>query len=304
MQFELTDEIINQIIFSMEDQSGRYVFDSETNALTAVSCSGQEDSDRYYSLPVWSSVNGFKIMERFVSSLRNPPVKEKLRTVLFTGKGVFRGFKDVLKEYPEVQNLWFVFKQNALKQEIIDWYNTLRDSWGAQEIGYEPEETDELVCTDFVFCECDRTSAEDFMRHVHDCMEDEIKDVYTGELADAFLRLGRTAHFLTDTSDSVLFTAKTNEGDFAGFIRTALFPKNAKKTVLITDFYVFPVWRGLGVGKSLFAFCIEGLKSKGFTHIFALSAHIPDFFEHVLFRSGFRRIPAGFFAGLDTKNTL
>lgn len=298
MQFELSDEIINQIIFSMEDQNGRYVFDSENNTLTAVSTVPDGDPDRYYALPIWDSVDGFKMMERFVASLRNPPVKEKLRAVLFAGKGVFRGFKDILKSSPEVENLWFAFKEKALRREIIGWYNTLCDSWGAEKIGAEPEETDELVCSDFTFREGQDASDEVFVHRARALCESELKEMYDAESAKALSLLDRVPAMLAGSGPFYTLTVKTAEGDFAGFIRVSPFPEGARKTVIITDFYVFSAWRGLGTGKSLFARCMDMLKAKGIAHVFALSVHIPVFFEQVMLRSGFRRISAGFLADI------
>ena len=298
MQFELSDEIINQIIFSMEDQNGRYVFDSENNTLTAASDVPDGDPDRYYALPVGDSVDGFKMMERFVASLRNPPVKEKLRAVLFAGKGVFRGFKDILKGSPEVENLWFAFKEKSLKREIIGWYNTLCDSWGAEKIGAEPEETDELVCSDFMFREEPDASDEAFVQNARVLSEKELKEMYDAEPAKALALLDRVPALLAGKGPFFTLTVRTAEDDFAGFIRAARFPESARKTVIITDFYVFPAWRGLGIGKSLFARCMDMLKAKGIAHVFALSVHIPVFFEQVMLRSGFRRISAGFLADI------
>ena len=298
MQFELSDEIINQIIFSMEDQNGRYVFDSENNTLTAASDVPDGDPDRYYALPVWDSVDGFKMMERFVASLRNPPVKERLRAVLFAGKGVFRGFKDVLKGSPEVENLWFAFKEKALKREIIGWYNTLCDSWGAEKIGAEPEETDELVCSDFTFCEEPDASDEAFVQNARTLSEKELKEMYDAEPAEAFSLLDRVPGMLAGKGSFFTLTVRTAEGECAGFIRASPIPEGARKTVIVTDFFIFPAWRGLGIGKSLFARCMDTLKAKGIKHVFVLSVHIPVFFEQVMLRSGFRRISAGFLADI------
>jgi acetyltransferase, GNAT family len=238
------------------------------------------------------------MMERFVASLRNPPVKEKLRAVLFAGKGVFRGFKDILKSSPEVENLWFAFKEKALRREIIGWDNTLCDSWGAEKIGAEPEETDELVCSDFTFREGQDDSDEVFVQRARALCESELKEMYDAESAKALSLLDRVPVMLAGKSPFYTLTVKTAEGDFAGFIRVSPFPEGARKTVIITDFYVFSAWRGLGIGKSLFARCMDMLKAKGIAHVFALSVHIPVFFEQVMLRSGFRRISAGFLADI------
>ena len=300
MQFELTDEIVNQIIFSMEDQSHRRVFDSENKDLVAFNPEKHRDGGRFYPLPAWDSVSGFSIMERFVSELRNPPVKEKLRIILSAGKGVFRGFKDVLKEHPEVETLWFAFKQRALKHEITVWYNLLRDSWGLEQIGEEPEETDELVHTDFSFRPYREETDNQPLREARICAQEEIRSSYERSIAETFLFLLNSSrpHGKEDTEYTL--TAHTAQEEFAGFISTLPYPEDSHKTALITAFYVLPIWRGLGIGKSLFTRCTDTLKSGGVRYIIVPSIHIPDFFEHIMFRSGFQRIPAGFYADTDT----
>lgn len=303
MQFELTDEVVNQIIFSMEDQSQQRVFDSENNDLVAFNPEEHRDASRFYPLPAWDSVSGFSIMERFVSELRNPPVKEKLRTVLSAGKGVFRGFKDVLKEYPEVETLWFAFKERALKHEITLWYNLLRDSWGLEQIGEEPEETDELVYADFSFRPYKEETDNQSLREARICAENEIRSSYERDLAETLLFLLNSSRPHGKEDAEYTLTAHTAEGEFAGFISAHTYPEASHKTVLITDLYVLPAWRGLGIGKSLFTRCTEKLKSGGVRYIIVPCIHIPDFFEHIMFRSGFQRIPAGFYADTDTQNS-
>ena len=60
MKFDLTDEVRNQIIFSMEDQGKSYVFDSvelKTVPLSEV----ETGSDRYYKIPEWDSMDRFHL---------------------------------------------------------------------------------------------------------------------------------------------------------------------------------------------------------------------------------------------------
>ena len=150
MQFELTDEIRNLIVFAMEDQGNNYLFDSVEQKTVIKSTVEKVDEERFYTIPTWDSIKGFKLMERFISLLRNPLAREELRGVLFAGRGVFRNFKNVLHQYPEVEKLWYSFKEKEMKQIVSNWYNTLLDSWGLERLGEEPEETD-IVYDDVVF---------------------------------------------------------------------------------------------------------------------------------------------------------
>ncbi|MFI3257618.1 MAG: UPF0158 family protein [Spirochaetales bacterium] len=302
MQFELTDDVINQIIFSMEDQSEQPVFDSvekktiEKRSLTSI------DTDRYYDIPVWNSVDGFRVMEHFVCTLNSPIAKKDLCAVLFAGKGVFRNFKDTLKEYPAVENLWFAFKQKAMKKDIIRWYNVLRDSWGLERVEGEPEETDYLVFGDFIFREYD---AHNDSEHV--CVAEQsalqiLENAYDGGLGSIVAQLWKAQKNTTLTEDAVTFICESNDGDFSGMITGAPVSSQAKTTAVVTTFFILPAWRGLGIGKELFLIFLEELKKRNICWVLVPDMFIPQTFYRVLLRSGFEKTDIGFVANLtDTQ---
>jgi hypothetical protein len=67
--FDLSDKIIEQIVFAMEDQERKTVVDLETGEV--LPASGRKDG-HYADPPSWSSRDGFKLMEDFLSSVRQP----------------------------------------------------------------------------------------------------------------------------------------------------------------------------------------------------------------------------------------
>ena len=296
MQFELTEETVNQLIFSMENQNARCVFDSAEKKPVELDGTNQTDTDRYYRLPVWDSVQGFKVMENFVSELHNFQLVKELRAVLFAGKGVFRAFKDVLKKYPEAEQLWFSFKQKAMKREIVLWYNALRDCWGLERIGCEPEETDELVGGDFVFCVYNEADSAQVLQNILQNVRSELTDSYGAETAEVLLRMQYMPYTSCEGKTGANFAAETLAGECAGYMSTVLFSGNAKNTAAITAFYVFPQWRGLGIGKELLARTSEYLSARQVCKLYVPGAYIPDFFERFMFRSGFQTVPSGFLA--------
>ena len=101
MTFELTKSVIDDIIFSMEDQNSEFVFDAEGSCVVPLDSFLQteaeelEENENIYPLPRWTSDDGFKIMEEFVEVLRIPSVKEELEQILANGRGVFRNYKNV-----------------------------------------------------------------------------------------------------------------------------------------------------------------------------------------------------------------
>jgi GNAT superfamily N-acetyltransferase len=149
----LTDEVIDNITFWMEDQSGSFVINIQTGDILNVNDApwGEVSEEDWVDLPEWGPTNGFGIMENFTASLKNPPAQKKLAAALNRGRGVFRAFKDAVAEFPEVEKMWFAYKEKELKKTVCAWYAGLCEEHGIQKIGVEPEETDELIKEDFQF---------------------------------------------------------------------------------------------------------------------------------------------------------
>ena len=156
MKFELDDTLIDDIIFQMENQGGYFMLDTqEGQVVSADFYDGDDapdfdDNERFIDIPDWSSNDGFRLMEKFANTCKSPIIRQELSKALNRHKGVFRAFRDVLEQYPETEKQWYVFKDREMKKEVIDWYNGLREEWGLEPIGEEPEDNSALVLEDFV----------------------------------------------------------------------------------------------------------------------------------------------------------
>ena len=75
---------------------------------------------RFIAIPSESSRKGYRDMEAFIVTVRNPRLQEQLERAI-SGRGAFRYFKDVLLDYPAERERWFQFKQNRLHQSMLDW---------------------------------------------------------------------------------------------------------------------------------------------------------------------------------------
>jgi len=166
MRFELDNALMDEILFFMENQDNEFFLDTRDGRVICaenykgdVAIAAQlpapdfHNDDRFILLPEWSSNNGFRLMENFAASIKNPIVRQELSAALNRSKGVFRAFKDVLDQYPETEKLWYKFKEQKMKEEVIVWYNSLREEWGLKPIGTEPEDTTPLVLEDFSITE-------------------------------------------------------------------------------------------------------------------------------------------------------
>lgn len=262
MPFELTREIIDQIIFAMENQETGFIFDSESHTVVQNTELAEEDPERYLPIPEWNSADGFHLMEKFVSSLRNPLASEKLRAALASGKGVFRNFKNTLKEQEGVERLWFGFKDKEMKLKVAEWYNELCDAWGTAHVKPDPDEneTEALVLSDFEI-HVEQGANIDLIRYFDREAYFEANLGIPAPLVEESFRRSRAGRDPGDKNALVLSTI-TPGGDLAGFIWGAeeeLMPRDIDGTgsgeslsaLQVLQLFVLPDYRGLGIAKTL-----------------------------------------------------
>jgi ribosomal protein S18 acetylase RimI-like enzyme len=247
----------------MEDQSGVFLLDTHEGILIST---GNELSDtaadeRYLSLPEWNPAEGFRLMERFTAGLRSPLIREELYSALNRGKGVFRAFKDAVARHPETEKLWHRFKKHEMRRDIIRWYNALRESWGLELIGGEPEETGSLVLEDFRFREgsaADMAAAEALHR-VCVCgaatgggEQDEPPPnagVMRNIVAETFAAMNKWVF-----PGDLCLAAETSGGEFAAYISAVY---TGPSCLHIRSLEVKPEYQGLGLGESLLVKLLE-----------------------------------------------
>ncbi len=302
MVFELTDILADSILHSMEDQTCRWAVDAEKGILVPqVDCI---DEDKFYSLPEWTSSDGFELLESFTNNLHSPLARAELKEVLVSGRGVFRNFKNVLKAYPEVERKWHFYKDSKMKCRLMEWYNGLRESWGLEtlEAVSDMEENDELVQNDFEFRQYDFNLDWNDIAHNEGLLFEELKQQYFGELGNALAEVWKMLSSYGEPSSKYGFVCHSQTEEFTGCILTSLCPANARKTVCITDFFVLQNYRGLGIGRELFSTCLESLKKHGIQWVLIANTIIPETMEPLLIQFGFKKLGSGFVADLCTED--
>jgi hypothetical protein len=78
---------------------------------------------RFVHLDPASSREQYRWMERFVQSVADPTLRERL-ILAIDGKGAFRRFKDVLLSYPVERDRWFQYRANLLHIYVNQWLDT------------------------------------------------------------------------------------------------------------------------------------------------------------------------------------
>jgi GNAT superfamily N-acetyltransferase len=253
MEFQLSPELLDQIIFGMENQDEDFYVDTKNEDLVPASqIEPEAEAGRYIPIPEWRSVDGYNLMEKFVSTLHNPIYRETLRRILASGKGVFRQFKDALKERKEIERLWYNFKERYMRDVVLDWYNELRESWGLNRVELEiPEDTEQLVLTDFIIAPAEEAR----LQEITECDRLAFVDMFPGRkeaFAEYMRSLARPAE--PDLADprSVVLAAVTPTGELAGFLwvlRDEL--TDGEVIARLRQIYVRPEYRGLGLARTM-----------------------------------------------------
>jgi GNAT superfamily N-acetyltransferase len=256
----LSSEIVDQIIFAMENQEDRFLFDMERLEVISEDPEEElEDKPSLVTIPRWSSAEGFMLMEKFVAGMNNPHYRQQLSQALGGGKGVFRRFKDVLHSHGPLEKLWYNFKEREMRQIVRDWFRTNKEALLLDALGPEPEETEDLVLADFpVRIEAIETLPDESI------MEACFRDAFEMEddmLLDSFIEESLTG---METCDEIVrILASTPDGEFAALailLQSGTPPGMLVKLPLL---YVDPSFRGLGIAKLLLEKAAQEARRRG-----------------------------------------
>ena len=283
MQFELSQALIDEILFFMEDQDGEFLLDAQEGMVISADDEGlgkdDENDDRYIGLPDWGPSDGFRLMEHFTAGLHNALAREELSAALNRGRGVFRAFKDTLTRYPEIEKRWFDYKDREMKSEVISWYNALRETWGLELIGEEPEDIAGLTLEDFRFREGaarDSASVQELRRT---CMGENNSGTAI------FAGMGEWVF-----PGDVCFVAETAGGEFAGYASAVRGGAAAHggEILRVCAVEVQAEYRGLGLGKALIARVLEQADREKIPHIIIDLPAGQEHFSRALLREDFK----------------
>lgn len=259
MDFPLTSQMIDKIIFAMEDQKTKYAVDVATGELVAAgTAAGGLAEERYVPLPGWGSAEGFHLMESFVTTLHNPLHREILAGALGSGKGVFRGFKDTLKRNPDIEKLWFHYKEKRLRAVVVSWYNASREARGLERLAPEPEETGDLVASDFTFSWGAGGREAEILRLDRDAFYELFPMESPSRLSVRYAEKRKGAPGPGSESSPVL-VAEDPDGGLAGFAWGWI----EGQTVHILQLAVAADMRGIGLGEAVLRKFLTDMRARG-----------------------------------------
>jgi GNAT superfamily N-acetyltransferase len=274
MEFDLTKEILDQIIFAMEDQTEESVVDLSSGEVIIVRGDGDRyGGERYAPIPDWKPVDGYQLMEHFVTGLRNPTLREELRGALGAGRGVFRSFKDALRRYPEIEKRWYLFKEREMRRVVLEWYNQARELRGLERLSLDPtdegEGSEDLIEADFVFTSEVGARAGLLAEADKSAFAEAHGRLGAGRVAELYRRrVGKYPEM--SGPESAVIVAEDQAGQLAGFVwgayrPTAHAPGESWK---ILQLYVLPPYRGIGLASSLLRRFLESTSDRGADAVF------------------------------------
>jgi GNAT superfamily N-acetyltransferase len=298
MRFELTDALCDDIVFSMECQYGDFYVDSKEGRVIDAEnpiegddeALNDEDESRLYELPGWDSADGFALMSHFCSGVRGKEQQKALEKALHSGKGAFRAFKDTVSHYPELEKLWYQYKENEMRKVVQEWYEGLCDEWGVAHVTKPSDKVDEtrsLVAEDFSLKDAEKADMDEAVRLHQRCLEEH--EHAEGSLSAGDYLYGNVS-LSWDAPGSVKICARTADGTFAG----AALASPRGRAMHISVLEIAPEFRGMGVGEVLFGKLLEKIKASGDAHGITepvLSLDLPaewEGFSSALVKAGFK----------------
>lgn len=290
--FELNDSIIDAIVFAMEDQEGCRLIDSESGSVLMASETGGADA-RLVSPPTWSSREGYRLMENFVRTVRNPGARHELSTALNRGRGVFKAFKEALAASPELEKAFHDHKFRAMKTVIRSWYDDLREIRGLERLGPEPDELEDLIIDDFGIEiggpeRCAAQIAQLALAAQDEALEvlPEVLALREAEIVGAFLgsQDWRGAWIEDGENGAIAAAAARLEGTVARSFGRVFFV------------YVMPEFRRAGMGTSLVKALEQSFRREGMELLVLDSGYLPREFGEALEGEGLKAYGArGYF---------
>jgi hypothetical protein len=108
------------ILVAIQDHD---MLDWQKDALLEAIQIEMDPESRYLPVPHDDSHEGYRDMESFIETVEDEHLCELLEFAI-QGRGAFGRFKGALARYPEERERWFRFKDDRLRQRVLDWLDS------------------------------------------------------------------------------------------------------------------------------------------------------------------------------------
>jgi len=292
--FELTETILERIIFAMEDQTKSRFIDLRTGELV-IRPEGELPAN-FAPPPTWTPAEGFRLMETFCSRLKNLELKRALLKALSHGKGVFKAFRQVLSEYPQEDLQFREYKNAVLRRYIESWMDDMREALGLSRLGPEPEEYEELLDEEFSVEHCTMADSPfDMAALVEKARADSIDWL---PAAAALLEKSEVIDFMeARRADSFIYYITEAGGSPIAAAAGAVVQVEGRSLGIVRFLYVTKDFRELGLEFRILDRVNACYSKKGVEHLLARSLFLRPEFAELLAAKGLRILGSQFLLG-------
>jgi ribosomal protein S18 acetylase RimI-like enzyme len=166
-----------------------------------------------------------------------------------------------------------------MKEEVIAWYNSLREEWGLEPVGGEPEDTSSLVHEDFTLRNGEKSDLEKACA-LHDLWIEEREKRENDNVFSTIFEGMNPFIFPGD----LCFVAENANGEFSGYI--SAFSVSASH-LQISQLEIMPEYRGMGIGEALLSKLLDNVDKKhAYITIDLPAGH--EYFSRVLHLENFK----------------
>lgn len=267
-RLEVTEEILERVVYGMENQKDRLLLDPTDGILRPDS----ENTGTFIPLPPWGPTEGYRLMDSFAGTLPNTIFRDRVLDILHSGTGVFRRFKDALKERPELEGLWRRHKKREMRTAALVWLNRWSEALALEALGPEPEEWDELASIDFTVRAAD------------------IDDIPTirvwNQGAESFSSIPESGKRPGIEPENIL-VVENPSGELVGFAQIDFEEVSGREEGRLMYIFVVPEFRGLGLGRLLTTSVLELFETRGVEAVSVRTGGSGGHLKHYLENSGF-----------------
>jgi len=248
----INEEILERMVYGMENQKTRLYMDPANGNLRPES----ENDGTFIPMPSWGPTDGYRLMNGFTATLPDTTLRENLVEILQSGSGVFRHFKDALKERPEIEKLWRQYKKREMRKAALSWLSRWNEAIDLETLAPEPEELDDLVLADFAFFDAQPPDIAVLLRQEPGMVD--------------FSRSVLSYPDDSRTDGSLITAAENPTGDLVGY-SCVHFHTGFTSGSCRLHAYVIPEFRGLGIGRKLISMAIAKAQSSGAESFYLLT---------------------------------
>lgn len=263
MKVPLTVQLIDQILFAMEDQENFSVLNLETRQIQACQSEESLENPALVPLPEWNSIDGFRMMREFSESLRHPALQAELKAILDSGVGVFRRFKSALKPYDTLYRQWTRFKRLFMEARIREWVEDWDQVLDWDSSVSSGAEADQLAAQEFqvrqgTAADADLAASLDTL-----ALAEAGAALFSEAEAGVFAEFWREGQVIVPGDRFWMAFGPGDEAVGLLWARSREFSAPGEFLTEILLWYVKPEFRGLGVGRSLFEPFLADARRRG-----------------------------------------